>query len=94
MNKKMLAAAAISGLMLGAMTVPAMADETAADPAKAEKNKCKGHEKDKCKGVEKAHGKDKCKGVMKAADKNKCKSADKEKKVGDACSGKDGCNGK
>jgi peptidoglycan hydrolase CwlO-like protein len=95
MNKKMLAAAALSGLMMGALTSTAMADDaTATDPVKAEKNKCKGHEKDKCKGLEKANGKDKCKGAAKADAKNKCKGADKEKKVGDACSGKDGCNGK
>lgn len=86
MNKKILAAAALSGLLVGAMTSTTMADEGAKDTPKAEKNKCKGMDKDKCKG----HDKDKCKGH----DKDKCKGSAEEKKVGDACSGKDGCNGK
>ncbi|MNL59312.1 hypothetical protein D3C87_1830260 [compost metagenome] len=78
----MIAAAALSGLLVGAMASKSIAEEKAVDGSKAEKNKCKGHDKDKCKGHEKS------------ADKNKCKGEAKDKKVGDACSGKDGCNGK
>lgn len=82
MNKKMIAAAALSGLLVGAFASKSIAEEKGTDTAKAEKNKCKGHDKDKCKGHDKA------------GEKHKCKGEAKDKKVGDACSGKDGCNGK
>ncbi|WP_413560812.1 hypothetical protein [Bdellovibrio sp. HCB209] len=91
MNKKLLAVAALSGLMVGASASKALAEDTATEPAKAEKNKCKGHEKDKCKAAADKH---KCKGAAKADAKNKCKGHEKDKKSADACSGKDGCNGK
>lgn len=80
-KRKVMIGAALAG-MIATATVANIAPAYAGDDATAEKNSCKGHEKD---------AKHSCKGKAGKA-KNSCKGAKADAK--NSCSGKNGCSAK